>query len=64
MGHQDYPLTVLDARVIREALLLRSAQLRRAINAETDASILRIRQEQFRHVDNLVNTFRTAQIED
>jgi len=64
MGHQDYPLTVLDARVIREALLLRSAQLRRAINAETDASILRIRQEQFRHVDNLVNTFRTASIED
>lgn len=60
MGHQDYPLTLSDVAVIRQALLLRQAQLRRAIAAETDSSILRIRQEQFRHVDILVNTFRSV----
>jgi len=47
-----------DRRVIREALLLRQAQLRRAINVETDGSILAIRQEQFRHIDALINSFR------
>jgi hypothetical protein len=51
-------LSNVDRQVIRQALLLRQAQLRRAINAETDSSILAIRQEQFRHIDALINSFR------
>ena len=60
MGHQEFLLTVPDIAVIRQALLLRQAQLRRSIATETDSSILRIRQEQFRHVDMLINNFRSA----
>ena len=64
MGHQDFPLTVPDVAVIRQALLLRQAQLRRSIASETDSSILRIRQEQFRHVDMLINTFRSTDYQE
>ena len=58
MGHQDFPLTTVDVQVIRQSLLLRQAQLRRSINNETDSSIMAIRQEQFRHLDLLINMFR------
>lgn len=51
-------LSNVDRQVIRQALLLRQAQLRRAINTETDSSIMAIRQEQFRHIDALINSFR------
>lgn len=51
-------LSEVDRQVIRQALLLRQAQLRRAINSETDSSIMAIRQEQFRHIDALINSFR------
>jgi hypothetical protein len=51
-------LSNVDRQVIRQALLLRQAQLRRSINNETDMSIMAIRQEQFRHIDALINTFR------
>lgn len=51
-------LTDADRQVIRQALLLRQAQLRRAIDRETDASIQAIRREQFRHIDALINSFR------
>lgn len=51
-------LSNADRQVIRQALLLRQAQLRRAINVETDSSILAIRQEQFKHLDRLVDMFR------
>lgn len=58
MQTQDVPLSNLDRQVIRQSLLLRQAQLRRSINSETDSSIMAIRQEQFRHIDALINTFR------
>ena len=58
MGRQDFPLSNVDVQVIRQALLLRQAQLRRSINNETDSSIMAIRQEQFRHLDLLINMFR------
>ena len=51
-------LSEVDRQVIRQALLLRQAQLRRAINSETDSSIMAIRQEQFRHIDALITSFR------
>ena len=51
-------LSNVDRQVIRQALLLRQAQLRRAINVETDSSILAIRQEQFRYIESLINSFR------
>lgn len=46
-----------DLAVIRQALLLRQAQLRRAINVETDSSILAIRQQQFKYIESLLNSF-------
>ena len=58
MQMQDVPLSNVDRQVIRQSLLLRQAQLRRSINSETDSSIMAIRQEQFRYIDALINTFR------
>ena len=52
-------LSNVDRQVIRQALLLRQAKLRRAINVETDSSILAIRHEQFRHIESLINSFRS-----
>ena len=51
-------LSNADREVIFQALLLRQAQLRRAINTETYSSIMAIRQEQFRHIESLINSFR------
>ena len=55
-------LSNADRQVIRQALLLRQAQLRRAIDRETDGSIQAIRREQFRHIDALINSFRGDEV--
>lgn len=47
-------LSPSDVTLVRQALNLRASQLRRAINAETDADVLRIRQAQFKAVDALI----------
>lgn len=47
-------LSPSDVILVRQALNLRASQLRRAINAETDADVLRIRQAQFKAVDALI----------
>ena len=46
-----------DVTLVCQALNLRANQLRRAINAETDADVLRIRQAQFKAVDALIVMF-------
>lgn len=58
MDVKDISLSRIDRQIIRLSLMLRQAQLRRSINNETDGSILAIRQEQFRYLDSLINTFR------
>ena len=55
-------LSNADRQVIRQALLLRQAQLRRAIDRETDGSIQAIRREQFHHIDALINSFRGDEV--
>lgn len=50
-------LSSSDATIVRQALVLRANQLRRAINAETDSDVLRIRQAQFKAVDALIVLF-------
>lgn len=47
-------LSPSDVTLVRQSLNLRASQLRRAINAETDADVLRIRQAQFKAVDALI----------
>jgi hypothetical protein len=53
----QFDLSSAEVAIVRQALMLRSAQLRRAINTETDSAILAIRQQQFKIVDTLVATF-------
>lgn len=50
-------LSPSDLTLIRQSLNLRAGQLRRAINAETDPDVLRIRQAQFKAVDALIVLF-------
>ena len=52
-----FELSPSDVVLIRQALNLRASQLRRAINAETDADVLRIRQAQFKAIDQLILNF-------
>lgn len=49
-----------DRSIVRQALLLRIAQLRRAIDREVDADILRIRREQLAHIQGLSDRFVSA----
>lgn len=53
-------LSPSDVSLVRQALNLRANQLRRVINAETDADVLRIRQAQFKAVDALIVLFAEA----
>jgi hypothetical protein len=46
-----------DRSIVRQALLLRIAQLRRAIDREVDADILRIRREQLAYIQVLSDRF-------
>ena len=57
MDTMKFELSMSDVRLVRESLALRANQLRRAINAETDPDVLRIRQSQFKAVDLLIATF-------
>ena len=57
MDTMKFELSMSDVRLVRESLVLRANQLRRAINAETDPDVLRIRQSQFKAVDHLISTF-------
>lgn len=52
-----FDLSPTDVTLVRQALNLRANQLRRAINAETDTDVLRIRQAQFKAVDALIVLF-------
>lgn len=52
-----FDLSPSDVMLVRQALNLRANQLRRAINAETDGDVLRIRQAQFKAVDALIVMF-------
>lgn len=45
----------VDRIAVRQSLLLRMAQLRRAIDREIDASIQRIRREQLAHIKGFVD---------
>lgn len=47
-----------DIAVIRQSLMLRQAQLRRALNTETDSSILAIRRQQFDHLTSLIASLK------
>jgi hypothetical protein len=60
MSIQNFSLTYAEILVIRQSLLLRQSQLRRSIDKETDSSIMAIRQEQFRNLDKLIDTFRLS----
>jgi len=52
-----FDLSPSDVTLVRQSLNLRASQLRRAINAETDPDVLRIRQAQFKAVDALIVLF-------
>ena len=47
-----------DIAVMRQSLMLRQAQLRRALNTETDSSILAIRRQQFDHLTSLIASLK------
>ena len=49
-----------DRSIVRQSLMLRIAQLRRAIDREVDADILRIRREQFAHIQGLSDRFASV----
>ena len=49
-----------DRSIVRQALMLRIAQLRRSIDREVDADILRIRREQLAYIQGLSDRFVSA----
>lgn len=53
-------LSDVDRQIILSSLLLRQAQLRRAINGETDSAVVALRQAQLRQVDELIFSFRSG----
>lgn len=55
---KSYQFGDADIAHIRQSLMLRQAQLRRAMDKETDTNIFAIRRQQFDHLTRLLDSLK------